>query len=363
MRRRASDAAGAVTIADVAARAGVSTATVSRALANPDRVRPGLVARVMDAVRESGYTPNSSARMLRTRRTNMILVIVPSIASQIYAHVLRGIDTGLAPAGYGVIIGNLDSSPGNQARFVDLAFSRQVDGVMVLSGSVPGSAGRSLAAAGLPMVSVLTPVDDLAVPHVAIDDRAAGREAALYFARLGHRRLAYSAGVKGHRVDTARWAGFQEGAQESGLPPCDVVRLEGEPDHRYSYLSGVAAARRFLGLRDRPTAVFCSSDQMAIGFLKVVREAGLRVPQDVALLGIDGIDATEFTDPVLSTIRQPRQDLGRAGAELLLSMLQGTFDPTRSRIALPFELLARDSTEPRARGADPAGARERIGVA
>nr|WP_307730343.1 substrate-binding domain-containing protein [Alsobacter ponti] len=309
----------------------------------------------MRAVSESGYTPNNSARTLRTQRSRMVLVVVPSVANQMYAHVLRGIDTGLAPAGYGVIIGNLDNAPNKEGRFVDFAFARQVDGVILLCGFVPGSHGRSMASAGLPMVSILSPIVDSDIPDVGIDDHAAGREAARHLARLGHRRLGYAAGPREHVVDTARWTSFREGALAEGVDPADIVRIEGGEGMRYTYRSGVAAGERFLAMTRRPTAVFCGSDEIAIGFMKVMRDAGVSVPEDVSVMGIDGIEQTDYTHPVLTTIRQPRQDLGRAGAELLLGMMDGRSDAAHRRVRLPFEFLARAST-----GAPPAEAAGRI---
>ena len=334
------------TIADVAARAGVSTATVSRALGKPDSVRAETVAIVMEAVRACGYTPNSSARMLRTQRTNMVLVVVPNIANQMYSHVLRGIDTALAPAGYGVIIGNLDSAPGNQARLVEFAFARQVDAVILLCGYIPGSHGRSLSEAGLPIVSLCAPIGDPAIPDICADDEAGGREAGRFLASLGHRRLAYAAGPKGSVVDTARWTQFRQAAIEAGVAASDIVRVEGEAGARFSFASGMAAGESFLALPDRPTAVFCASDEIAMGLMKVVRRAGLRVPADISVVGFDGIDQVDYLDPVLSTMRQPRQEIGRRGAEVLLRMLDGTVAAADHRIRLPVELLSRESTAP-----------------
>lgn len=334
------------TIADVAARAGVSTATVSRALAKPDSVRSETVSLVMEAVRACGYTPNSSARMLRTQRTHMVLVVVPSIANQMYSHVLRGVDTALAPAGYGVIIGNLDSAPGNQARFVELAFARQVDAVILLCGYIPGDHGRTMADAGLPIVSLCAPIGDPAIPDICADDEAGGREAGRFLASLGHRRLAYAAGPKGSVVDTARWTNFRDAAVAAGVDPSAIIRLEGEAGARFTFASGLAAGRSLLALPDRPTAVFCASDEIAMGLMKVVRTAGLSVPGDVSIVGFDGIDQVDYLDPVLSTMRQPRQEIGRRGAEVLLRMLDGTAGPQDHRIRLPVELLSRESTAP-----------------
>jgi LacI family transcriptional regulator, repressor for deo operon, udp, cdd, tsx, nupC, and nupG len=335
---------GTVTIEDVARLAGVSTATVSRALARPDLVRPETVRLVADAVKASGYTPNSSARSLRRQRTNMVLVVVPTIANQMYAHVLRGIDTGLAPAGYGVIIGNLDNAPDKEAHFVDLAFSRQVDGIMLLCGFVPRGRGRSLAETGLPMVSLCAPIPGAGLPEVYVDDAGAGLAAGRHLAGLGHRRLGYAAGPRGSVVDQTRWSFFRQGAVESGVDPADILRLEGLVESRFAYGSGLAAAEAFLALSSRPTAMFCASDEIAIGFLKVVRRAGLQVPRDVSLLGFDGIEQADFTDPVLSTFRQPRHDIGRVGAEVLLRLIAGEGLEGEREIRLPFELLQREST-------------------
>lgn len=334
------------TIADVAARAGVSTATVSRALAKPDSVRADTVALVMKAVQACGYTPNSSARMLRTQRTNMVLVVVPSIANQMYSHVLRGVDTALAPAGYGVIIGNLDSAPGNQARLVELAFARQVDAVILLCGYIPGSKGRTMSDAGLPIVSLCAPIGDPAIPDICADDEAGGREAGRFLASLGHRRVAYAAGPEGSVVDTARWTSFRDAVVAAGIEHDKIVRLEGQQGARFGFASGLAAGERFLALAERPTAVFCASDEIAMGLMKVVRRAGLRVPADVSIVGFDGIDQVDYLDPILSTMRQPRQEIGRRGAEVLLRMLDGTAAPQDHRIRLPVELLSRESTAP-----------------
>jgi LacI family repressor for deo operon, udp, cdd, tsx, nupC, and nupG len=344
--RRGGPGRGSVTIEDVARLAGVSTATVSRALAQPNLVRPETVQLVTEAVKASGYTPNSSARSLRRQRTNMVLVIVPTIANQMYSHVLRGIDTGLAPAGYGVIIGNLDNAPDKEAHFVDLAFSRQVDGIMLLCGFVPRGRGRSLAETGLPMVSLCAPIPGAALPEVYVDDAGAGLEAGRYLASLGHRRLGYAAGPKGSVVDQTRWTSFRQGAIEGGVDPADIVRIEGLAETRFSYGSGLAAAESFLALANRPTAMFCASDEIAIGFLKVIRRAGLQVPRDVSLLGFDGIEQADFTDPVLSTFRQPRHDIGRVGAELLLRLMEGPAHVDEREVRLPFELLKRESTAP-----------------
>ena len=331
-------------IADVAELAGVSTATVSRALALPDQVRPETLALVMDAVKQSGYRPNSSARNLRTQRTRLILVVVPSIANPIFASVMRGIDAQLAEAGYGVMIGNLDNNAGMEPRFVELAFAREVDGVMLLNGWIPRSGAHSLMETGLPVVAMCAGIGDPRVPDITADDFGSGRNAARHLVELGHRQLGYAAGPKGTSVDAARWTGFQSMALELGIPSADICRFEGLGEARFAYRSGVECAAGFLAKTNRSTGVFAASDEIAIAFIDTVQRAGLTVPGDVSVLGFDGIDAGNYMRPTLSSFHQPRHELGRTGARVLLKLIAGTALPQDYEVRIPVPLVEREST-------------------
>lgn len=343
MRRKPENLPHTVRIADVAALAGVSTATVSRTLASPEKVSPETRTRVMRAVRKSGYTPNSSARTLRTRRTMMILVIVPNIANPFFAEVLRGIDAELSEHGYGLIIGNLDNTTEKEMRYVDLALSRQVDGVLLLNGWIPGTRERMINRDGMPVVGLCAAIPVSGVPNVVVQNRTAGRQAVTRLASLGHRRFGYISGPAGNIIETERFAGFNEGIVEAEISRRDVVRWEGQ----FTFACGVTAAEDFLAIdKNRPTAVFAVNDEMAIGFLKTVQAAGVRSPDDVSVIGFDGIEFAEFSEPTLTTFRQPRHQLGRTGAGVLVKLIVGAMLPEDWDVELPVPLLERQSTGP-----------------
>jgi LacI family repressor for deo operon, udp, cdd, tsx, nupC, and nupG len=181
----------------------------------------------MEAVRRSGYTPNSVARNLRTRRTMTALVVVPNLANPVFAQILRGVDDELTQSGYGLIIGNLDNCPEREPRYVDLALSRQADGVLLMNGRIPGDGKRHMGEAGLPMVALCAAISDERIPNVVVQDREASRAAVRHLLRLGHRRLGYVGGLPGNIIETERYAGFREGMAEVGLGERDIVRWEG----------------------------------------------------------------------------------------------------------------------------------------
>jgi LacI family repressor for deo operon, udp, cdd, tsx, nupC, and nupG len=335
-----------IRIADVARLAGVSTATVSRVLANPDKVRQKTHDLVMEAVRRSGYTPNSVARNLRTRRTMTALVVVPNLANPVFAQILRGVDDELTQSGYGLVIGSLDNCIEREARYVDLALSRQVDGIILMNGRIPESGKRTMKEAGLPMVAMCAAIQDERIPNIVVQDREASRAAVAYLARLGHSRLGYIAGPSGNIIEEERFAGFREGASDAGLTERDFVRWEG----RFEFLAGVSAAEAFLQMKDRPTGIYASCDESAIGFIKVVRAAGLRVPEDVSVIGFDGIEFADYVEPTLTTFRQPLHELGRTGAGILLKMIRKEMKPEDWNVRLPLSLLERDTTGPAVQG-------------
>lgn len=331
-----------IRIADVARLAGVSTATVSRVLSSPDKVRQKTHDLVMEAVRRSGYIPNSTARNLRTRRTMNVLVVVPNLANPVFAQILRGVDDELTRAGYALIIGSLDNSPEREARYVDLALSQQIDGIILMNGRIPGSAKRSMNEAGLPMVAMCAEIAGVKIPNVTVQDREASCEAALYLTELGHRRLGYIGGPAGHVIERERFSGFKEGVRAAGLEEGDFVTWNGP----FAFSSGVAAAEKFLSMKERPTGIFATCDESAIGFIKRVREARVRVPQDVSIIGFDGIEFADYTEPALTTFQQPFHAMGRAGAETLLKMIRQDMKPDDWNVRLPLTLLKRGTTGP-----------------
>ena len=327
------------TIRDVAARARVSTATVSRALATPDLVSEGARARVVAAIKATGYTPNVAARNLRARRSMMVLVVVPNIANAFFAEILRGIDDELVAHGYGIIIGNLDNRQEREARYVDLVFARQVDAVLLMSGRVPSGGGRLMSEAGVPMATICVDIDGT-FPSVMVDDHKTSRAVVDHLIGLGHERFGYVSGPFGNRNEIGRRKGFEAGLSAAGFDPGEAYYWQGD----FMIPSGVEAAREFLACATPPTAVYVASDSMAISFMKIVMEGGVRVPEDLSVVGFDGIEFSEFVTPTLTTIQQPRHEIGRQGARSLIEALRDGTRPNSARLDAP--LLIRDSTAP-----------------
>jgi LacI family repressor for deo operon, udp, cdd, tsx, nupC, and nupG len=342
MSRKRWRSAREIRIADVARLAGVSTATVSRVLANPDKVRPKTRDLVTEAVRRSGYTPNSVARNLRTRRTMTVLVVVPNLANPVFAQILRGIDDELTQSGYGLVIGSLDNCIEREARYVGLALSRQIDGIILMNGRVPENGRRTMSEAGLPMVAMCAAIPDSGIPIVTVQDREASQSAVRHLVGLGHRRLGYIAGPSGNVIEAERFAGFSKGVAEAGLAEEDFVRWEG----RFEFSAGVKAAEAYLGLMNRPTGVYASCDESAIGFIKTIRAAGIRVPEDVSVIGFDGIEFADYIEPTLTTFQQPLHEMGRAGAGVLLRLIRNEAKPEDWSVHLPLTFLERDTTGP-----------------
>ncbi len=332
-RRRSARTKSRVTIRDVAARAGVSTATVSRALAAPGQVSPAARALVAAAIRATGYTPNAAARSLRARSSRMVLALVPGMSNTFFTPILNAIEDTLWAAGYGMIIGETDHSAAKEAHYVRLVRSGQVDGVILFTGRLPRDQGGFLAPDTVPMALVcneIPGVDDVSVFDVA--NRVAARLAVEHLIARGHRHIAFIAGPSGNVEAVARRHGYRDALRAAGIDTGARHVWGGS----FRFEAGVDAERRYLALRDRPSAVFAAADAAAVGFIKTVRQAGVRVPGDISLVGFDDIDFAEVIDPPLTTIRQPRADLGRAAAkDLLARMVDGRdgLPPTRLRIA------------------------------
>lgn len=327
------------TIRDVAKRAGVSTATVSRTLANPSLVSDETRTRVLAAVKATGYTPNMAARHLRARRSMMVLVVVPNVANAFFAEVLRGIDDELVANGYGMIIGNLDNRREREARYVDLVFSGQVDAVLLMGGEIPSGGGRLMSEAGVPLVTICVDING-AFPSIMVDDKESSRRVAEHFVSLGHKSFGYVSGPQGNRNEVARWQGFMSSLADAGFDPDEVVYWPGD----FMIHSGARAAREFLAGARRPTAVYAVSDSMAISFMKTVMEAGISVPEDVSVVGFDGIEFAEFVTPTLTTIQQPRHEIGRNGVRTLIEALSKGTRPKSLKLDAP--LIIRESAAP-----------------
>ncbi|HEY8564585.1 MAG TPA: LacI family DNA-binding transcriptional regulator [Beijerinckiaceae bacterium] len=328
-------------IADVARLAGVSTATVSRALSTPERVSAPVRVRVLEAVEQVGYLPNPAARSLRSQKSRMVLVVLPDLANAFFSRILQGLEDVLFEAGYGMIIGNLDGSPEKEARFAAFLATGHVDGAILLNGRLIGQTrdGQGEAApTAVPLVALCEAIPGAAIPQVEVDNRVAARRATLHLAGQGRRRIAYVAGPAGNVLERERFAGYREGLCEAGLAfDADLV-LAGD----YSLEAGVRAAEILIRGPLTVDAVFCSSDAMAVGLMGALADAGIEVPRAVAVAGFDDIELASMVRPALTTIHQPRREIGRMGARVLLDLIAGR--DVAHHTVLETHLVVRSST-------------------
>lgn len=326
------------TIIDVAARAGVSTATVSRVLSQPDRVAQATRDRVLAAVRALGYRPNGAARTLRTLRAAKILLTVPDISNPFFATVIRGAEEAARDAGYAVVVGDTRHDPEVEDRYAEMLSRREVDGLIFLGHRLPASLAPLLARQGAaaPIVNGCEYSPDLGVPSVHIDNAAASAVMIDHLIALGHRAIGLITGPAISPISRDRLAGALAAARRAGLAERVQVRT-GD----YSARSGYDLAEMLLA--DGVTALFCFSDEMALGALGAVAARGLSCPGDVSVAGFDDLPLARYFQPPLTTIAQPKAMIGRRTVDLLVAILRGGGGPAR-QVTLEHELVVRQST-------------------
>lgn len=340
---RSAQKAGAVTIQDVARRAGVSTATVSRAIALPDRVTEATREAVFSAIRETGYTPNAAARSLRAKSTRMVLVLLPGIGNSFFTPVLNALEEVFSEAGYGVLIGYARNSPRRETHYARVIRAGQVDGVLVVTGNIPRDEAFVQIPGSVPislMFSEVPGTDEFSVFDV--DNRAAAAAMVRHLIGQGHRRIAHIAGADTSLEARERSAGYCDALREAGLPVDPALLWRGATN--YDFGSGERAAPRFFALADKPTAVFAAADEMAFGFMRALKNQGLDIPGDVSVAGFDDTEYAVHYDPALTTMRQPRTELGTLAARDLLRRMTGKDgDVAISHVRLKCDLVVRES--------------------
>ncbi|MEJ2382906.1 MAG: LacI family DNA-binding transcriptional regulator [Xanthomonadales bacterium] len=337
---------GTVSIKDVARLAGVSIATVSRAVNEPDRVRRETRERVQDAIRQTGYAPNSLARSFRRGRTQVIMVVLPSVGDPFFTEVMRGVRAVAAREGYSLLINETQFNTLTADEIGAMVVSRQADGIILLASLSPFGT-RVLSAENrraLPMViGCETIAPELSeIPGIHIDNVAAAREATAYLQDLGHRRIAFMYGEHATLLTADREAGYRQAMDAAALPVHPDWIVEGQ----LSIEGAIAATSRLLELPERPTAIFCANDEMAMGCMHALKTAGLAVPRDVSVVGFDDTRYARITDPPLTTVRQPARLIGERVMERLLLEIGATDADDAGVEILPHELIIRASAAP-----------------
>lgn len=329
-----------VTIGEVARRAGVSIATVSRVLNNVPRGVGGVLRkRVLKAARELDYHPNALARSLHQKRTHTLGLLITDIANPYYAGITRGIEDVSRRHGYALFICNTDRDPATMAHYIEVLREQRVDGIIIGGGGTPGRRHfQTLHDRGIP--AVLIGRYDVPLPAVRIDNVKGGWEAATHLIRLGHRRIAILSGPMTSTSIQDRMRGYRRALKEHGLSlPKDWV-LHGD----LRPASALQLAERLLTARRQPTAILAANDQMAIATIRAAHHLGLRVPEDLSVVGFDNIELASYMSPALTTMGLPLYRMGVAAAETAIRLLAGT--PGNEEAWFTPELIVRESTGP-----------------
>lgn len=334
------------TIHDVAARAGVSTATVSRILSGVLAGRPETRARVLTAVADLGYRPSGVARSLKLGSTGILGLIVTDILNPFYPELVRAIEDAARSSELAVVLCNGQEDADREAAYLELLAERRVDGVVIASGSLSERHGRWLADAPLPVVLVNCRLADGSRPAILTDNRAAARVAAEHLLGLGHRRIGH---ITGRPVDAAtedRLAGVRDAIAAAGLSRDDLIVIEGDGHAA----GGERAMYRLRELAPDVTAVACYNDLTAIGAMEALRRQGLRVPRDMSVVGFDNIGLATLVDPPLTTVAQDIGTMARWALDRLREAIgrNGRTDGTggSQEMVLPVRLVVRGSTGP-----------------
>lgn len=306
--------ASRVRLSDVALRAGVSTSTVSRVLSNPELVAAATRDAVMLAVRATGYRMNHAARNLRKGRTGAVVAMVPNLGNPFFAKILDGIRRELAGAGYDLLVADTLDGQGRHTalrRFLDPS---RADGIILLDGLVP-SEGLD-APDQPPVITACEWIEGAALPRVMLDNSQGARLAVTHLRDAGHVHIGLIGGPPDNVLHKDRMIGARAAAAELRL-----TLFAGD----FTLAAGQAAAHLWAALapRDRPTGVFAFSDEMACAFLSTLRRLGHEVPRDLSLIGFDDIELASHLTPALTTIRQPKRDMGRQAARTLLQRING----------------------------------------
>jgi LacI family transcriptional regulator len=339
------------TIGDVARRAGVSTATVSRVLAGVGRARPETRERVLDAARELDYRPSAVARSLKLRTTQTLGLIITDIENPFFPQLVRVVEDVAREHGFALLLCNATEDPDREASYLDLLVDRRVDGVVIAVSGLGARHREWLAEPPLPVVLVNTVAPGLAHPAIASDSVDGGRQAAAHLLDLGHRRLGVLTAGARNADAPARVTGVRHAVEARGLDPDLLPVIVGEPDVG----GGEAALWRLLDRAPDTTGVIAYNDLMAIGAMRAIRASGRTVPADISVVGFDDVAIAAYTDPPLTTIAQAIGELGRWAVERLVERLDGTVATLDDRVAagrgwsgttLPVRLVARGSSAP-----------------
>ncbi|MDY6827315.1 MAG: LacI family DNA-binding transcriptional regulator [Bacillota bacterium] len=330
---------GGVTIKDIAMEAGISYATVSRALNNRPGVKKATRSRVLEVSKRLGYYPNAAARSLVTSQTRALALVIPDITNPFFPEVARGVEETVSKADYNVFLCNTNWDGHKELSFLALFESRRIDGLILASSNDDGAIAEKFAQTGVPLVVISSFERDIGCHQVIVDNVWGGYLAGRHLLEHGYDRIAFIGGLAGARATTERFSGFEKALAGAGLKADPGLCLYGS----FTWESGYRNALKLLALERRPNAIFAANDLLAMGIMQAADELGLSISDDLALIGFDDIGFASYPRICLTTIAQPKKKLGEAAAEIILADLGSERKEAARKIVLTPELVIRRS--------------------
>lgn len=328
-----------ITIADVAKEAGVSVATVSRVLNKNGPVSPAALEKVNIAISKLNYQPNVWGRRLRRKESRMLLIFVPFISNPFYASIVSGIEDEARSHKYQTMLCITNGDKNREREFIELLFDGQADGAISLC-TDKDDVGISEVAEKVPIVQCCEFCKNARISHVSIDNFAAAEAVVRYLHSLGHEKIGFIGSINHFISSEERQKGFEYGMKKAGL--CIRKEFMAFADRDYSFQSGITAAKQILCQADRPTALFCISDVLAMGAIRAAEGLGILVSKQLSVVGFDDVEYATMLNPMLTTVSQPRYSMGKMSAEMLIRQIET--GEGQEGIFLDHKLVIRDST-------------------
>jgi LacI family transcriptional regulator len=330
------------TIREVAKKAGVSYATVSHVINNTRFVSPETRSRVQLAMTELNYRPNAVARSLRSGRTNTIGMILPDSSNPYFAEIGRAIEEEAFHSGYSIILCNMELDPAKENLYIEVLLKKQVDGIIFVATGDQLPLLDLLKEQEIPAVMIDRDLPDVAVDTIITDNQQGGYQATRHLLELGHRRIACITGPSSRIYPSGgRITGYRQALEDAGVDYDESIVCLGD----YHPRSGMVITENLLKDLQRPTAIFACNDLMALGAIRAAKKAGLRIPEDLSIVGFDNIDLANFINPPLTTISQEQACLGVWATQALVRRITGKNLPYLKE-KLPTRLIERESTAP-----------------
>ena len=329
-----------VTIYDVAREASVSMATVSRVVNGNPNVKPATRQKVLRTIEELGYRPNAVARGLASKKTTTVGVIIPDISNIFFSELARGIDDIANMYKYNIILGNSDQNIDKEIKLINTMLEKQVDGIVYMGGRIKEEHLKEFKTSPVPIVLAATVEATKSTASVNIDYEQAGYEATKLLIDNGHKHPAFVMGHNETATNELKYNGFVQALKETGQALNEDYVYQGD----LTYNCGIQAVEKLLKLDQKPTAIFASADEVALGVIHAIQDAGLSVPGDIEVVGFDNTRLAKMVRPTLSTVVQPMYDIG-AVAMRLLTKYMNKEEVEESNVILPHQIIKRSSTK------------------